>query len=108
MQTRQRPRVNYAEKDDGSIINTSEEKEYNSESTETDGPIFSQDRRFITDGDSSSVDPDAPFIVRRAPVSTQYSASSNYSAYSANSSHYSEPSDNSDVTFIEKRKTEKK
>ena len=47
--------------------------------------------KFIVDEDSSSVDPDAPYLVRSAPVSTQYSDSANYSDYS-------------DVIFIEKRK----
>ena len=92
MQTRQRPRVNYAEQD-GSTINTSDEKEYNSESTETDGPILSQDRKFV-ETEGYSADPDAAYVVRSAPVTSQYS-----DCYS---------SDCSDVTFIEKRKTEKK
>ena len=94
MQTRQRPRVNYAEPTYGeSPINTSDEKEYNSESTETDGPILSQDRKFV-ETEGYSADPDAAYVVRSAPVTFQYS-----DCYS---------SDNSDVTFIEKRKTEKK
>ena len=92
MNTRNQPRKNYAEpKDDESTIHSSEEREYNSELTKSDGQVLSQDMKFIDDGDSSSVDPDAPYIVRSAPVSTQYSESSYYSDYT-------------NVIFIEKRK----
>ena len=91
MQTRQRPRVNYADQD-GSTINTSEEMEYNDESTETDGSILSQDRKFV-ETDGYSADPDAAYSVREAPISV--------------SSVYSDDvSCDSDVTFIEiKKKT---
>ena len=96
MKTRNQPRKNYKEPtDDESTIHTSEEMEYNYESAETDGSILSQDCKFLEDGDSSSLDPDAPYLVRSAPVTSQYSDSSNIS-------------DNSDVIFLEKRKTEKK
>ena len=92
MSTRNQPRKNYKEPtDDESTIRSSQEREYNSELTESDGSVLSQDMRFIADEDSSSVDPDAPYLVRSAPVSTQYSESSYYSDYS-------------DVIFIEKRK----
>ena len=92
MSTRNQPRKNYTEpKDDESTIHSSEEREYNSEVTESDGTLHSQDMRFIADEDSSSVDPDAPYLVRSAPVSTQYSESSYNSDYS-------------DVILIEKRK----
>ena len=90
--------MNYAEPTYGeSPINTSEEKEYNSESTETDGPILSQDRKFV-ETEGYSADPDAAYTLREAPIGT-------YDDYSCGSSCIS---DNSDVTFIEKRKTEKK
>ena len=93
MQTRQRPRVNYAEQD-GSTINTSEEMEYNDESTETDGPILSQDRKFV-ETDGYSADPDAAYTLRKAPIYV--------------SSEYTDDvteclSGDSDVTFVEIRK----
>ena len=50
MLTRNQPRKNYADpSDDESTIHSSEEKDYNSESTEHSEQVLSQDRQFIID-----------------------------------------------------------
>ena len=91
MKTRNQPRKNYKEPtDDESTIHSSQEREYNSELTETDGSVLSQDMKFIDD-DESTVDPDAAYTLSKAPIYV----SSEYTDYF---------SDYSDVIFIEKRK----
>jgi len=89
MKTRNQPRKNYKDpSDDESTLHSSQEREYNSESTETDGSMLSQDRNFIANDDTCKMDPDAAYTLSQAPIYV--------------SSDYTD--DFSDVIFIEKRK----
>ena len=95
-----------------SALDSSDERAYNSESTETDEKPNSQDRRFIADSSvsseysfkpSSDYTDEEPFIVGSfAPIKVKDSKDN--ADYSFSSTICSQESDYSDVVFLEKRK----
>ena len=118
MKTRNLPRKNYAPPtESSSSINSSDERAYNSESTESEEKPNSQDRRFIVDSSLSSENSfklysdqtettDEPFVIgSKAPISigdSPYESDLDCAPGSISDSDYS------DVVFLERRKITKK